>query len=472
MSTGESDAIGPNQPDSSSQRETDVPHPQFVADAVVLFMVARDIVRIGRDYPDAMPEADRKEWLAEVTAHAEIMLESRGLDDIKTAMNLPELQGIDASVRFNGLMSFVLMAHPEMGAHGSRPADLQAAMRKAHNNCQETASAAAKTQMSRLRHLMVFSCRCPTGAGVKDFTEPARFLQMLTLYWRLARKLVQIQSDMEIGRHPHPHLQTIENIRDRLRTCFARLRDVEGATEAERSCDQLIEMLTEGDIGDLAAVPKWTQGELQNVERFIARATMKLSNHKYALTPPEAYFLQLCELRIVDYRRSLQADRKRVLSHVDAIAAKRTVSPTPAPTPPDNTPLRVTIDNLAEVSAVFTDGLKAVSATTPNSEPGPTQPDPKPADEVSKLNGWTRSELLEQTTKCKAPCSRSTFDNIRKAADIPPGERGGGGAKRRYSPVQLRKLITAAEGGTFRDGKEIAAAWGKLLPTRSSVNHN
>jgi len=322
-------------PSGRPQPEAVKPDPQSVADVVVLFMVTRDLLRIGRDYPDAIPAADHKAWVEEVKANADAILKQAGFEGIKTMMKSPALLEMEVSERFGILMSTVMMAHPAMAALAETPAEIQSAVEKAMNVCQETASARAKAQMSRLANVMVVSCRCPTGAAVKDFAEPARFLQMLSRYWRLASDLVQTQSSSEVGFNPHPLLHIIENIRDRIRTCFSHLGHLDDAAEAEHACDQLVGMLTEGDIDDLSAVPEWTNGELQKVERFIARARMKTGGREFSLTAPEEFFIKQCEHLIAEHGKRVKAAWKQVLANVDAKAAKQRASEatTPPPTP-------------------------------------------------------------------------------------------------------------------------------------------
>ena len=104
------------------------------------------------------------------------------------------------------------------------------------------------------------------------------------------------------------------------------------------------------------------------------------------------------------------------------------------------------------------------SATMPEPAPGPDKQISETDGPVSKLDGWTRTELIAQAKALDALCSPSTFDNIRKAAGIPPAEIGGAGAQRRFSVAHLRKLIAAAEAGNYRSGKEIARCWRELLP--------
>jgi len=322
----------------SSASEPTTPDPQSVADLVVLFMVSRDLLRIGRDYPDAMPEADHKAWFDEVTANADLILKRPGFEGVKTMMKAPPLLEMDAPERCGILMSTVMMSHPAMAAPAGTPAEIQAAVEKAMSTCQETASPNVKDQMSRLANLMVVSCRRPTGTAVKDFAEPARFLQMLNRYWRLASDLVQTQSSSEVGFNPHPLLHIIENLRDRLRTCFGHLAHLDDAAEAEHACDQLVGMLTEGDIDDLSAVPEWTNGELQKIERFIARARMKVGGREFALTAPEEFFIKQCEHLIAEHGKRVKAAWKQVLAKVDTQAAARKASEAanPPPAPPSD----------------------------------------------------------------------------------------------------------------------------------------
>jgi len=323
------------------------PDQQHVADLVVVFMLIRDLLRVGRDYPDALPAAEHKAFLDKLTTTSNVLLDQPGMHGLKELMKAPEFMETDAPERFGLQMSTALLSHPAMDAPSGTAAEIKAAVEKAMHACQESASPSIKKMMSRLANVMVVSCRCPTGATVKDFAEPARFLQMLHRYWMLASELVQIQSGSEVGFNPHPLLHLIENIRDRLHTCFSHVSDLADAGEAEHACDQLVGMLTEGDIDDLSAVPEWTNGELQKVERFIARARLKVGPHEFTLTSPEEFFIKQSEFIIAEHAKRVKAAWKQVLANVDAnVAASKKAAPEsdvkpapvkeakPAPAPP------------------------------------------------------------------------------------------------------------------------------------------
>lgn len=319
-----SDKASPTQPAGVK------PDPQSVVDLVVLFMVTRDLVRIGRDYPDAMPEAEHKAWLDEVAAHANLILKRDGLEGIKKLMKESTLLEMDVPERFGMLMSAAMMAHPAMAAPAGTPAEIRAAVQEAMSACQETASPHIKEQMSRLANVMVVSCRCPTGRSLKDFADPARFLQMLHRYWMLASAMVQTQTTVHVGFNPHPLLHLIENVRDRLSTCFSHVQHLDGAAEARHSCDQLVGMLTEGDIDDLSAVPEWTNGELQRMERFIARARLKVGPRVFELTAAEEFFIKQSEQLIAEHEKRCRAALKQMLARADAqAAAHRTAQGSP-----------------------------------------------------------------------------------------------------------------------------------------------
>lgn len=333
----------PRDPGTHPQapRQGSVPDPQHVADLVVLFMLHRDLLRIGRDYPDAMPEAEYKAWLNEVAARSDVILELPGFEELKTMTSAPALLEMDAPDRFGALMSFAMMSHPAMAAPASTAAEIQASVEKTMALCQESASPHLKAHMSRLADVMVVSCRCPTGTAVREFAEPTRFLQMLRRYWTLASALVHIQATGYVGFNPHPLLHLIENIRERLDTCFSHLGHLEDAPDAQHSCDQLLGMLTEGDIDDLAAVPEWTNGELQKVERFIARARLRVGSRVYDLTGAEEFFINQSEHLIAEHDRRVRATWKQVLANAEAQAGARRMSEVAAltPSPPsDMTP--------------------------------------------------------------------------------------------------------------------------------------
>ncbi len=317
-------ASAENAPEGAPATVT--PDPQSVADLVVLFMIARDLVRVGLEYPDSVPDADHKAWVNEITAHADLILKRPGFDRIRTLMDSPMILEMDVPDRFGILMSTALMAHPTLVIKAGTSADTQTAVEKAMRACQEMSSPHVRAHMSRLANVMVVSCRCPTGTAVKDFAEPERFLQMLGRYWRLASDLVQLQSSSEVGFTPHPLLHLIENIHDRLRACFGRLRHLNDADEAECACDQLLGTLKEGEIDDFAAVPEWTSGELQKVELFIARARLKSGGQEYPLTAPEEFFVKQCEQLISEHSRRVKGAWKQLLANADAQAAARKAS--------------------------------------------------------------------------------------------------------------------------------------------------
>jgi hypothetical protein len=305
------------------QPKADAPKPQHVADLVVLFMVTRDLIRIGRDYPDAIPASDQKAWLDEITSETNAILKAPGFDSILTFMNSTELMDIDASERFGYLMSTTLMLHPDMIVSDGPPTEVLAAVQKGMSACQSKASESVQAQMNRLANVMVVSCRCPTGTAVKDFSDPARFLQMLHRYWMLASSMVLTQSVGYVGFNPHPLLHLIENIRDRLNTCFSRVTHLDGAADAQQSCDQLVGMLTEGDFEELSMLPEWTNEKIQKVERFVARARLQIGPREFDLTAAEEFFLKQAEHVIAEHDERCRAAWKHISAKADANATSQ-----------------------------------------------------------------------------------------------------------------------------------------------------
>jgi len=130
--------------------------------------------------------------------------------------------------------------------------------------------------------------------------------------------------------------------------------------------------------------------------------------------------------------------------------------------------------NPFDASATLIDVLVAettnagVGLSVEHSRRVPGHQEAEPARPVSKLDGWTRAELIKQANhddgEGSKTLSQKTFDRIRAVAKIPSAARGGAGAQRRFSVANLRALITAAEVGRFQKGPKIAAEWRKYLP--------
>lgn len=406
------DAVGTSQPEAAK------PDPQNVADLVVVFMVTRDLVSIGRDYPDAMPEAALQAWIDEMMAHADLILMQPGFEGIRGVMRSSPLLDLNVPGRLSALMSGTLMAHPSADVPVSTPAEIVACLQKAMLICQDTASPHIKEYLSRLAELMVVSCRCPTGTAVKDFSEPGRFLQLLHRYWTLVSTLVVTQAHGCVGFRPHPLLHVIENLRDRLRTCFGKLADVPGAEEAGEVCDMLAGMLTEGDFDDLSAVPEWTDGELQKVERFIARARLKVGARGFALTAPEEFFIKQCEKLVTEHGKSVQAEWNKRLARAKA----------QAPSPPHAFSHRTGADPNGKPTPLVVLG-RAGDACTVKGTPKKALTDGQ-YKVVAALIEAGDEGLTKDALEAVRPSARRMLDDLRKDCDwasviLMPGQTNG-----------------------------------------------
>ncbi|HLP85466.1 MAG TPA: hypothetical protein VK157_14050 [Phycisphaerales bacterium] len=95
-----------------------------------------------------------------------------------------------------------------------------------------------------------------------------------------------------------------------------------------------------------------------------------------------------------------------------------------------------------------------------------------PSRPVEKLDGWTKQELISQAGTEWEGFSASTFDRLRKDANVDGGQKGGSGAHHRYAPRELKLIIEAAErrGRTSgnREYAAVAKAWRQLIPHESS----
>lgn len=94
--------------------------------------------------------------------------------------------------------------------------------------------------------------------------------------------------------------------------------------------------------------------------------------------------------------------------------------------------------------------------------PGVSKPEVGAAT-IHKPDGWTKKELVAQVTTAVQGWSGTSFDRVRKAAQIEAPEPGGRGQQHRYSRRELKQLLQALESGTFHDRNRIALAWRELL---------
>lgn len=79
--------------------------------------------------------------------------------------------------------------------------------------------------------------------------------------------------------------------------------------------------------------------------------------------------------------------------------------------------------------------------------------------------GWLKTELLKPV---KHLLGSTTFGKIRKLAGIEAAERGGNGQKRRYTVLELQRLIEAAPRSNVRTASQAAEVWSRMLPNRPS----
>mgnify|MGYP000990313317 CR=1 FL=1 len=307
---------------------------QDIADLAMVLMITRDVHRIGSEYPEAIPENERTAWLDDLTRSTDVLAALPGLESIATAMKSAEVQALEPSTRCACLLTFTLLLHPSAQPSDGTAATMKTCIEQTLLLCQESASTGIKSQMERLSNVMIVACRSPSGKGNTDFENPSRYLQMLQHYWGLANALIQARANCEADFVPHPLLHLIENIRDRMGTCFEKLGDVAGTREAKEVADRLLTLLTEGEVDDLGVVPEWTFGEISKVETLLARTRLALGAREFELTEAERYFIKMSEQLTAEHKARSREAWKQMVARVDANTAanakKAATSPTQA----------------------------------------------------------------------------------------------------------------------------------------------
>lgn len=290
------------------------------SDLVVLFMIARDLEKIGRDYPKALPESERKRFLDKVLIHANGILGLPHFQETKDLLESADIAKETPAHRYGITMSTLLVGHPEyvVSIEGDGQSQFREEIEKVMSICQNSASPKVDKMKASLATIMVISCRMPEDKKNKEFSETARFFQMLQHYWPLALRLIQIQTE-GVGFQPHPLLDFIVNLQDRLQTCFSSLPSDSETKIAHEACSALMEVMVDGEIDDLSAVPEWTNGEILKINTFIAKMRMRMGTREYELTCAEEYFVKHVGHQIDKYKKQTISAWEAMQKRADTI---------------------------------------------------------------------------------------------------------------------------------------------------------
>jgi hypothetical protein len=231
------------------------------------------------------------------------------------------------------MFSTLLTWHPTVKIDGS-PQEIETSIDAAIRECQEVALEPCQTILRRVTEIQVTDCRVPHPEGDPTYGEPRRFLQMATEYWSIGRQIVLQQMDAYGGYQPHPLLRLIVNMRLRLDVCFEKLAGFEGASEAKKKIDSLLDIVTSGEPDDLQAVPEWTTGEIGHVDAFLEALRLKLGSRSYPLTHEETAFIKVTQSAIAEHGTALKQLKARLIRHAEAWAEKRRAEQGQSDSPP------------------------------------------------------------------------------------------------------------------------------------------
>ena len=251
---------------------------QSLPTAIIAAMGVRDLARMCYYYPTAMPSNDAERIHTELLTAFELFYKGTGLPDLSEIYTRPKFGDPKTDAMMTAVVVVALMNHPDCTISDGGDDEMKQRMDAVVQDCQVKCRSPVKELVERVMEVMLMDCRIPNPPDDPVFKEPKRFLQMLRLYWQPCREMVLSEMNSHIGTRPHRLLPLIVNLRDRITQCGDALGEVDGIAVAVQKITGLLDILLEGEVDDLSAVPEWTVQESQSVDNTIERLRLQLGS--------------------------------------------------------------------------------------------------------------------------------------------------------------------------------------------------
>lgn len=291
--------------------------------AVVAIAGLRDLLRVRKFYPDAIPETEANclhEQLVTNLVSSAKLCKLEGLFEIT---RLPEPGEEGSDVELSALMGVLALHHPDSDAEPLSVEKVSANLTAVLRKCQEDVTEPVRDIVTRIQHAMMFDCRMPAPRGDDTFREPPRFLQMLRAYWRLTRQAILHATETPVSYRPNPLTPLIVNLRDRVNACLEKLGECLEVSDVRTSVSTITEILLSGDLDELQMGDTWTYEQVAIVDRFIEEARLRIGAKTYPLTAAEEMCLEQGQKAVNDYEERTKAEWTKMLKR-DASSEKQT----------------------------------------------------------------------------------------------------------------------------------------------------
>lgn len=304
-------------PEPESRRNPELLR-RFLPTTIVAAMGVRDLSRMLHFYPNAIPAAEAKAIHDGFVSAFESFLGHTGLPPIEIYQP-PEIgHSATTDEMMTVIIAALLLNHPDC-ALADRPEDeqserVQSLVQTSHEQCESS----VRKLVERLGEVMLFDCRIPEPQDDPTYRESRRFFQMLRRYWHQCRRIVMQLVNAPIGFRPHPLATILINVKDRINTCIDSISDWPEGGETRATIFGLVEMIIEGDPGDLSMADEWTLGEVQKVDSALDTLRLRLGSGAYPLTHQEELWFRHVDGAIDQHDADVKKEWSRVVRSLEA----------------------------------------------------------------------------------------------------------------------------------------------------------
>jgi AcrR family transcriptional regulator len=270
--------------------------------ALTAAMAVRDLARLCRNYPNALPNDEARQLHEQLLGWFELNYDFAGLLNLSEAYTRPPFGDAQTEEMMTGVVAALMLQHPDnQGSGDHSAAGVQARCKEIMHACQKACDPQVQAIVDRIMEVMMIDCRILEPSDDPTFRDPRRFLQMLRKYWELCKSIILFEMNAEMGFRPHPLLPLIVNLRERIGACCAALESEQQIPSVVENINTLLDTLLKGDVDDLGIAEEWATGQLQSVDTSLATLRLRLGSGAFPLTREEQLCLEHAEAAVSEH---------------------------------------------------------------------------------------------------------------------------------------------------------------------------
>ncbi|MFC1508625.1 hypothetical protein ACFL60_02940 [Candidatus Omnitrophota bacterium] len=291
----------------------------YISNALVSAISLHNLFSIRKFYPNVLEENEAEKIHDILINHYNATMNYGNLVKIKNLFKQPDFKDLKDDFHWSKIVGSISINHPDL----QNIDDFQNEYRKKAEIVftKSVESVYTNKQLkdiyANLKYIMLFQCRIPNPIDDPSFKNPRRLLQLLKIYWDLAKSIIIFEIDAMFGDIPHPLIKLAVNILARIDDCFNALSDFEGAKEIKRTINELLNLAVSKDREDLCVVPEWPTGEIEKVDLFNEKIELKLGSRFYPLTEIEKLFIDTVKNEINKYQKRVNKEKQEQFKRVE-----------------------------------------------------------------------------------------------------------------------------------------------------------